>query len=865
VAQLLERERPLEMLAEGAAEAAAGTGRLVFVGGEAGIGKTSLIRALRDRLGDKFTFLIGACEPLSVPVPLGPVRELVEAAGAEDPLQLESNDRLLLVRAWEAALEPHLPAVAVIEDAHWADPLTLDLVRLLVRRLERLPVALILTFREDEVAANPPLRLLLGDLASAPGVTRIQLHPLTPNAVQELAGPTGLDGVELARVTGGNPFLVVETLASGGQLPASVRDAALARAGRLSLDARKVVDAAAVIGQRVDPGLLEAVAPGSGERVEEALARGVLLADEAGLGFRHELIREAIEESISPSRRAALHARVLEALGSLSGSDNARLAHHAELAGSAERAARYAIAAADDAWRLGAVREVALQSDRALRLGSSLSDSERVELLIQCSHAHNFSSRHMEDAVPPAEEAIELATQIGDASGHGRALIALSYALWSLDRVTEAKRAADQAVAVLEPCGDAAALAHAHATRIRIEATQLDPAAAIAHAPRALELAASAALEETRIDVTISLGLARGHRGEIESLEILREACRQAARGELPIRTVRSYVNQVFVGVLLRQHDFVDATTDEAQALFEEYGTPIPSYAIQLFRARSLLDRGRFEEALTIAKSRPDWFSETAIAWTIEGLVGARRGEPRARDQLRQAWRELEHVPETSRHGTVRVALAEAAWLLDDRPDVMALHRQAEGCPAAGQFARTAGELALWAWRCGLDPQPPTHMPLPVSLELAGDWRGAIGAWMELEAPYEASLAALPGDAQAARRALATLQRLGAQATARAFARERAARGAPTVRGARRTTLANPAGLTRREQEVLEALATGASNPDIAQTLHLSQRTVAHHVSAILSKLGVGSRVAAIETARARGLLSQDGPVAGQR
>jgi DNA-binding NarL/FixJ family response regulator len=147
-----------------------------------------------------------------------------------------------------------------------------------------------------------------------------------------------------------------------------------------------------------------------------------------------------------------------------------------------------------------------------------------------------------------------------------------------------------------------------------------------------------------------------------------------------------------------------------------------------------------------------------------------------------------------------------------------------------------------------------------VRLELEGDWRAAIEAWTELEAPYEAALAALPGDDRAARQALAILHRLGAVGAARAFTRERSARGAREARGPRPSTRAHPAGLTRREQHVLEALATGATNAAIAGALHLSERTVAHHVSAILGKLGARTRLAAIEVARERGLLSQNGP-----
>jgi len=163
----------------------------------------------------------------------------------------------------------------------------------------------------------------------------------------------------------------------------------------------------------------------------------------------------------------------------------------------------------------------------------------------------------------------------------------------------------------------------------------------------------------------------------------------------------------------------------------------------------------------------------------------------------------------------------------------------------------------LWGARLGMHLAPPAGAPAPVLLELAGDWRGAIDGWRELHAPYEAALAALTGDKRAAREAMSVLHKLGASAAAQAFARERAARGAQVVRGPRRSTLANPARLTLREQEVLEVLETGASNAEIAQALHLSERTVAHHVTAILGKVGARNRHLAVEQARSLGLLAE--------
>ena len=797
VEHLLEREEELGMLAGVVDAAVRGRGGLVFMGGEAGAGKTSLVRALRARTGEAVTFVVGVCEPLSVPVPLGPLRELSGAAGGGDLAELANGDRLTLAYRLLGTLARRAPVVAVIEDVHWADPMTLDLVRLLARRVEEIGVAIIVTYRDDEAAANPALGLVLGDLVTNPIVRRIVLRPLSDSAVRELAGPQGLDPTELARATGGNPFLVVESIAEGSRLPASIRDAALARAGRLGVAARGVVDAAAVIGQRFVPALLESLVSASAEAIEEALARGVLVADGPLLGFRHELIREAIENSISPPRRIALHARVVTGLEQQTGAaDNARLAHHAELGGLVAQACRYATLAAVDAERIGALRETQLQAERALRLGADLSPSERFELLVQYSRAANFSSTRYEDAVSGAEQAVDLAERLGDPLKLGRGLAALAWALWSFDRLADAKAAAARAIAVLEPTSEVAALARALSTHIRMEATAFDPSVAIESGPRALELATSAGLEDVRIDIAISVALARGHRGDREALAMLSDALRAARTAALAIQTIRAYVNLVFVGSALRDHALVDRSASEGLSLCEEYHAPIPGHVIEGFLARSLLDRGHWDDACAAAaRSVRTWHGEVPLAQAIEALIQARRGEAgSAARLLERAWEEVRDGAQGSRHGMIRSALVESAWLRGDRAAALEHLRAASASPATARSARPAGELALWASRYGLELDAPARAPAPVVLELAGDWRAAIEAWRDLDCPYEAALAALPGGDRAARQAQSTLYKLGASGAAQAFARERAAVGARAPRGPRRSTLANVPG-----------------------------------------------------------------------
>lgn len=859
--ELLERDDELAGLAGAVDEAARGRGLFVLLAGEAGIGKTSLIRALRGQLPEGVVFATGACEALSVPVPLAPLRELVYAAD-ETVLGTEGGmDRVGLARSVMSVLSQRAPMVAVVEDAHWADPLTLDVLRILARGIEGSGALVVVTYRDDELGANPALGLLVGDLATSPAVRRIVLRPLSQTAVGRLAAGTGVEAGRLIDATAGNPFLVVEAIAAGGRLPASVRDAALARVGRLSLAARRVVDAASVIGQRFEVGLLSSLIDGCSEAVEEAMARGVLLAEGTSLGFRHELIRDALERSISPPRRAELHARVFSALvAQAAKADSARLAHHAELGGLAEESARYSAVAAAEAERVGAVRETYLQADRALRLDQGLDQAERFELLVQYARAANFANSRLQDSVDAAERAVELAKQLQDDRRRGQALMAMSYALWSLERVIEARVAAKEAIEAFEPTDDMASLAWAHATLIRMEATSFDPEMVIRTAPGALELADRAGLEEARLDVEISLGLARGHRGDREALDLLARALEAARRGRFTVRMVRSYVNLTTVAVALREHEQVDQVVAEAVPLLEELQiSALPIMALRSFQARSLLDRGRWDEALAVTMTREGWWQgEYPVSCAMEGLIRLRRGEPGADSLLQEAWSGILELVggESSRHGMIRLALVEAAWLRDDRAAAIRELRAARESGSLFRFARSGGELALWARRLGVKVEPPVGAAEPVTLELEGDWRRAIGAWRDLQAPYEAALAALPGDDRAARQAMAALHRLGATAAAQAFARARAAGGAPAARGPRSSTLANPAGLTRREQDVLEALGTGASNAEIAASLHLSERTVAHHVSAILSKMGARSRHAAVEHARRRGLLT---------
>ena len=264
---LLEREPQLAALAEYAADALAtppqpAQGRLVLVAGEAGGGKSSLLEAFEDSLpGVRWAW--GGCDGGFTPSPLGPLVEVAEQLGGTiaDAVRDGAPRADLFAALLQALADPSRATVVVLEDLHWADEATLDLVRYLGRRLRRQRGLVLATYRDEQLEPTHPLRLCLGGLASERSTRRVDLPPLTGSAVARMAAGSGLDAATVHALTGGNPYFVTEVLRSDGEaLPASVRDAVLARVASLGHGARAVLQSAAVVGSRFDPDLLDAVA-----------------------------------------------------------------------------------------------------------------------------------------------------------------------------------------------------------------------------------------------------------------------------------------------------------------------------------------------------------------------------------------------------------------------------------------------------------------------------------------------------------------------------------------------------------------------------------------------------------------------------
>ena len=835
----------------------------MLVGGEAGIGKTALVQAFCLNIASA-RVLAGACEPLQTARPLGPLADIASETGGELEWLVERGSGPVdVLAALLDELRRRPPNVVVLEDLNSADGATLDLVRLLARRIETAPALVVLTYRDDEVGRTDPLRRVLGELPRT-SVTRLRLEPLSEGAVEDLAQPYEVDAVELHRVTGGNPFYVTEALAAGGAaLPESVRDAVLARAARLPAGARALLDAVAIAPPRAELWLLEQIAAEELAHVEEGLTSGMLRVHRDGIAFRHEIERVAIDETMPPDRRHELHQRALRVLaGPPRRADLARVAHHAEAAGDIPAVLEFAPAAAERAADFGAHRESAAQFARALRFADGLPGKDRAHLLERRAY-ECYLTHAIDEATDARRLALAEHRVRRDRLREGDTRRWLSRLAWFAGDGTEAEAEARRAIAILEPLPSSPELAMAYSNMAQLRMLAGDVTGTRDWGGRAIDLAERLGYTDVLVHALNNVGSAELSGGSIEGAEKLERSLRLAADAGLDEHVARAHTNLAVGAIETREYALADRHL--AAGIDYTRERDLDSWLVYMtgWKARSDLERGRWEEAAagaTDVVERPRVPNASMIGpLVILGRLRARLGEPDPWEPLDDALALAEATGELQRLGPVAAARAEVHWLTGRLDLVGPETDRALALAARNADAWAAGELCAWRHRAGLQETPPTPVAEPYRLELAGEPEAAARAWTELGCPYDAALARLQSDCEGElRQGHEALQRLGARVTAAHAARLLRERGARDLRrGPRALTRANPAGLTGRQLEVLELLADGLRNGQIADRLVLSSKTVDHHVSAILRKLEVDTRTEAAAEAGRMGIVER--------
>jgi ATP/maltotriose-dependent transcriptional regulator MalT len=856
---LLEREAQLAALASYAGEARKAQGRLVLVAGEAGVGKSALAEELQRGLPEAAWFW-GACDGLFTPRPLGPLFDIAAKMGGEllELCRADAPRADLFAALLRQVSEPGGLRVLVVEDIHWADEATIDLLRFLGRRIRDATVLLIVTYRDDGLSATDPLRIALGDLATQRSVRRVGLAPLSADAVRVLAGDQGLDAAALYRLTGGNPFYVTEVVASGmDEVPGSARDAVLAQVSRLSASAREVLDAAALIGTRVELPLLTMATAVPSPAVDELLASGLLAGNGAGTGarlsFRHEIVRMAVAGAIPPLRCGLVHARILDALRDRGCDDDARLAFHAEAAGDGPAALRYAPAAARRAAALGAHREAAAQFERALRFSGGL-DPEAVAGLYDGLAAELGLLDRWQDAAEALEQALGRWRQAGDRRHEGAALRRLSRTMWRLCRGREALAAAEAAVSLLEPLGPGAELAWAY---VNLGSRRMDDGqyeVAVGLTRRAEVIAESLGVPEVLSEALNTQGCALASLGG-DWTGPMERALELAVAEALQEQAGRAFANLHVLYCSELRFTEAEPYFTGGVAYCDENDIGTFGICLRGEHTCTLEMLGRWDESAALSRELLTRSGASPVnrinPLTSLGKILARRGEPGAQEYLDEAMRSADGTTISSHILRVRLALAEACWLQGRDADA---RREAELAAdvSMDDDAWERGMIAVWLRRTGSARPQRGELAEPYRQQVAGDWEQAASLWTQLGCRYEAALTLLGSGQEAALRdALSIFTDLGAAAAAgvtRQAMRERGFRSIPA--GPRAATRAHPMGLTRREHEVLDLIVDGRTNAEIAGQLFISAKTVDHHVSAVLAKLGVPDRNAARQAAR---------------
>ena len=697
--------------------------------------------------------LLGACDPLLTPRALGPLHDIARQTDGRLAELLDSGGPREAVFAafLDQLAQPSRRQVVVVEDAHWADEATLDLLVFLGRRMERTRALLLVTYRDDEVGPDHPLRGVLGALPQGV-VHRVRPEPLSEAAVAELARRAGRPATGLRELTGGNPLLVTEVLAAGDAgVPMTVRDLVLARLAGLPADAREVVRLVAVVPTRAELWLLEQAARPAPSAVELGVSAGLLVVGPEAVGFRHELLRQAVEGSLSALARRELNRRVLEVLAGAPDRrvDLARLVHHAREAGDVEAVLRYAPEAARQAAAVAAHREAVGHYRAVLAHDERIPAAARAELLEDYS-VEAYLSGLSSEAVSARRAAVDLREAAGDREKLGEALRWLSRLHWWDGNRREAEAAAARAIAVLEPLPPGHQLAMAYSNQAQLDMLANRSEAAMGWAARAIELARRLDDQETLTHALTNIGSARVNGGDPGGRVELEEAFQVAVAAGLEDHAARAVGNLATLSAETRDDRHARQDLDRALAFARAHELAGYTQHVLGHRARVRLDQGDWtgaEQDARAALAEPVKGGARVVDALVPlGLLQARRGDPDAAATLQEATERAFATSELQWTAPVAAARAEYAWLHgDDR-------RAAE--EAAGMFERAArdghqwfaGELACWLRLAGAPVRAPAVMAEPHRLLLAGDWRAAADAWRERGYPYQQALALACGD-----------------------------------------------------------------------------------------------------------------------
>lgn len=862
--ELLERQDSLNKLSQLLESVLAGeAGRTVLLSGEAGIGKTSLIKHFTDNLNSDTEVLWGNCDALFTPRPLGPLYDIAYQIKSNLVNKLDNEEkRVAIFSAFLNYLESTSNLkIVIIEDIHWADESTFDLIKFLAKRINRAHSILILSYRDEEIDSEHPLRSIFGNLPYSE-TTRIRLYPLSETAVDTLMKNAGIKNENLYEKTGGNPFYVTEVLANRNEkLPSSIKDAVIAHASKLPEDTKKLLEIISVIPTKVELEFLKKLVNSVEDHIDSCINKAILIAENNLISFRHELARLAVQDSIPEMKRIKLHKKVLDSLLGDNNKHNllAQIVHHAVQAKDKSTIVKYAPLAAKQASMLDSHREAASHYQTAIEYSKDLSIEEKLKLL-EGRYNECTLTAQIKTAINACESIQEIVKDLNEPLLLGENYRKLSDLYDWLAVPPKTQEYIGRAIDILESLPPSPELAMAYSTRSGIEWGYEKPYSAIEWGEKALKLAKALNEPEIEIHALANIGKAKMYINDKTGEDDLKKSLALAQQKGLDRDVSRAFVNLGLNN--LAKKKFEDAQKYFTEGISHGYEKDIDIYRLNMIGGLSkiILDHGNWDEASEKAEYvlRQELVDslDQRIAFAVIGIIRARRNDPEALINFDKS------IPTPDKKGEcafiAKMAKAEAYWLSNKLDQVIEeietnnLHIMESNNPWK------IGELSFWLWKAGRLNEIPDNIARPYLLQIKGDWREAADEWKKLGCPYQEALALAGGNEVAKRESLSILESLGATATINLIKQEMRKEGIKNIpKGPRESTKKNPNGLTKRQLEVLRLLPEGLSNSEIASKLFLSSKTVDHHISAILSKLNLHSRTEAATFAQSRGIIKK--------
>jgi DNA-binding CsgD family transcriptional regulator len=866
--QLLERDDAIAVTSNCVTRAGSGDGSVVLISGEAGFGKSSLVAELSKRYAKYAHFLVGYCDASNTPQPLGPLSDFAEDLGPEIVDLLRSGDarHTLFPAVIRRIHDSKLPVVMIIEDAHWAESATLDLIRYLGRRVIAARFVLILSFRSDEVGAAHPLTAVLGDLPNS-AVCRVVLAPLSEKAVAQMSGAEGKGLQKLCDLTGGNPLFLTELLAYGGpsgSLPSSIRDAVWSRLSRIPDSDRQALCNLSIVPVPIEPALAAVLVDGKTKAITNLLGHGLMRKLPNGdLIFRHELARLATLDSIQPARLQELHALAEGALVQLDSPDIAgilsRRVHHADGAGNAKKVLEIAPLAAAEARRLGAHEQAAALLGLALNHVTLASQEQAAQLYEDWAYEVGLSKNISEEVIAACHRAADLWQQLQRPEKVSKNYRWLSRFHWYRGEAQKADEYLGKAEDVLSDRAPGPDLAMVYSMRSQNLMLREEIAAAIEWGERAIALAKQFNDTETLTHALNNVGTAMLASGDLTGKARLQESLTLALSNGFHEQAARAYTNFSEAALNNREFELAERLFAEGIAFDTKHDLDSWTHYLSGGLARLRVEQGRFEEADIICTGILSLERLTLImklpARIALGLARIRLGDSDGETLLQQSLEDGLVTGEPQYLLPCYLGFVEFAWIAGDE---LRARQQLEKALTLGSNLADPwqlGEIKVWAMRLGVSVEQhhlPNKAAQPYAAELNSENTAAAMLWNDIGSPFQAAMSlAHSKEASSLVDALNWFEKLGAK-SAMAWLRRRAdslalGEALPRPRrGPYRAARRHPLGLTEKEVQVLALLSEGLGNLQIAQRLYRSQRTVEHHVAAVLMKLNANNRVEVI-------------------